>query len=57
MKRVVLDNLKAGVVKAVIHDQEAQRSYRELAEHYGFLISPCRPHTPHHKGKVESGVR
>ena len=26
-------------------------------EHYGFLISPCRPYTPHHKGKVESGVR
>lgn len=57
VKRVVLDNLKSGIVKAVIHDQEAQRSYRELAEHYGFLISPCRPATPHHKGKVESGVR
>ena len=57
VKRVVVDNLKAGIIKAVVHDQEAQRSYRELAEHYGFLISPCRPHTPHHKGKVESGVR
>jgi transposase len=57
VKRVVLDNLKSGIVKAVIHDQEAQRSYRELAEHYGFLISPCRPYAPHHKGKVESGVR
>ena len=57
VKRVVLDNLKAGIIKAVVHDQEAQRSYRELAEHYGFLISPCRPHTPQHKGKVESGVR
>jgi transposase len=54
--RVVLDNLRAGIVKAVLHDQEAQRSYRELAETYGFLISPCRPHTPRHKGKVESGV-
>lgn len=57
VKRVVLDNLRSGIVKAVIHDQEAQRSYRELAEHYGFLISPCRPATPRHKGKVESGVR
>jgi transposase len=57
VKRIVLDNLRAGIVKAVIHDQEAQRSYRELAEHYGFLISPCRPGTPRHKGKVESGVR
>jgi hypothetical protein len=57
VKRVVLDNLKAGIVQAVLHDAEAQRSYRELAEHYGFLISPCRPRTPRHKGKVESGVR
>jgi len=56
VRRVVIDNLRAGIVKAVLHDQEAQRSYRELAENYGFLISPCRPHTPRHKGKVESGV-
>ena len=56
-KRIILDNLKAGIVRAVVHDAEAQRSYRELAEHYGFLISPCRPRTPRHKGKVESGVR
>jgi transposase len=55
-ERVVIDNLRAGIVKAVLHDAEAQRSYRELAEHYGFLISPCRPRTPRHKGKVESGV-
>ena len=56
-ERVVLDNLKAGIVRASLHDQEVQRAYRELAEHYGFLVSPCRPRTPEHKGKVESGVR
>lgn len=33
-----------------------QASYRECAEHYGFRIAPCRPATPEHKGKVESGV-
>jgi len=27
-----------------------------MAQHYGLLISPCRPRTPRHKGKVESGV-
>jgi transposase len=31
-------------------------AYRECAEHYGFLILPCRPATPEHKGKVEGGV-
>jgi transposase len=36
VKRVVLDNLKAGITKAVLHDPEAQRSYRELAEHLRF---------------------
>lgn len=56
VERVVLDNLRAGIVRTVVHDQEAQRSYRELAEHYGFLIAPCRPKTPRHKGKVENGV-
>jgi len=55
VKRVVLDNLKAGIVKAVLYDPEPQRAYRELAEHYGFSISPCRPRTPRHKGKVEQG--
>jgi transposase len=55
-KRIKLDNLKAAIIKAALHDPEAQRSYRDFAEHYGFLISPCRPRTPEHKGKVESGV-
>ena len=55
--KIVLDNLKAAIVQAVLHDPVVQRSYRECAEHYGFLISPCRPRTPRHKGKVESGVR
>ncbi|MGB3216628.1 MAG: IS21 family transposase [Anaerolineae bacterium] len=55
-KRIVLDNLKAAIIKASVEDPEVQRSYRELAEHYDFLIAPCRPRTPEHKGKVESGV-
>lgn len=55
--KIVIDNLKAAIVKAALHDPVVQRSYRQMAEHYGFLISPCRPRTPEHKGKVESGVR
>ncbi len=53
--KVVLDNLKAGIVQASLDDPTVQRAYRECAEHYGFLIAPCRPATPQHKGKVESG--
>jgi transposase len=54
-ERLVIDNLKAAIVRACWDDPEVQYSYRECAEHYGFLISPCRPRTPKHKGKVEKG--
>lgn len=56
VRRVVVDNLKAAITHATQYDPVVQRAYRECAEHYGFLISPCRPRTPEHKGKVESGV-
>jgi transposase len=56
-RKIVVDNLKAAIVKAVLHEPVAQRSYREFAMHYDFLISPCRPRAPRHKGKVESGVK
>lgn len=54
-ERVVVDNLKAAIVKACFDDPLVQQAYRECAEHYGFLIAPCRPGTPAHKGKVEQG--
>ncbi|MEW6106932.1 MAG: IS21 family transposase, partial [Bacillota bacterium] len=55
VKRVKVDNLKAAITKAVMHDPEANRTYHECAEHYDFAISPCKPKTPRHKGKVEKG--
>lgn len=55
-KRVVPDNLKAAVLKALLHDPILGEAYRQMALHYEFLISPTRPHTPRHKGKVENGV-
>lgn len=55
-QRWVIDNLKAAITHACFHDPQVQRAYRELAEHYGAVISPCRVATPEHKGKVENGV-
>jgi transposase len=55
--RVVIDNLKAGITKAAWDDPQIQQTYRECAAHYGFRITPCRPATPEHKGKVERGVQ
>jgi len=54
-ERVRIDNLKAGIVRACWEEPEAQQAYRECAEHYDFLITPCYPRKPKHKGKVEQG--
>jgi len=54
-ERIVPDNLKAAIVRACWHEPQAQHAYRECAEHYGFLIRPCQPGKPEHKGKVEQG--
>jgi len=54
-QRLVIDNLKAAIIRACWDDPQVQQAYRECAEHYGFLIAPCRPYTPQHKGKVEKG--
>ena len=55
--RIKLDNLKAAIIRASVEDPVVQKAYRELAEYYGFLISPCQVRKPQHKGKVESGVK
>lgn len=54
--RVVLDNLKAAVLRASLHDPVLGEAYRRFAQHYGLVVSPTRPATPEHKGKVENGV-
>lgn len=60
VETVVPDNLKAAVVRAAFGiDEETglNRSYRELARHYGFKVDPAPPGAPKKKGKVESGVK
>ena len=54
-ERMVVDNLKAAITRACWENPQVQRAYRECAAHYGFLIAPCRPGMPQHKGKVEQG--
>ena len=55
-QRIVPDNLKAAVIRVLVHDLVLGEAYRRMAQHYGFLISPTRPGTPRHKGKVENGI-
>jgi transposase len=55
--RVIIDNPKCAITRACTRDPEVQRAYGELAEGYGFRISPCPPADPAKKGIVESGVK
>ena len=50
------DNLKSGVTKACYYDPEINRSYSELADHYGTVILPTRTYRPRDKAAVEAGV-
>ena len=56
-QRLVIDNLKAGVIKPDLYDPIINRAYQEMAEHYNTFIDPCRPYSPKDKGKVESDVK
>lgn len=55
--RIVLDNLKAGVIKPDIFDPTLNETYSELSRFYGFAIDPAKAYKPEHKGKVERSVR
>ena len=57
---VVPDNLKSAVTRAAFDvrgEPVLNRSYRELARHFGFQIDPTPAYSPEKKGKVESAIR
>ena len=53
---LVPDNLKTGVIKNTKDETVLNRSYREMAEHYGTAVIPARPRTPKDKAFVEGSV-
>lgn len=56
-RQVVSDNLKSGVIKACFHEPQVNRTYAEMAAHYGTAVIPARPRKPRDKAKVEVGVQ
>jgi hypothetical protein len=52
-RRLVPDNLRTGVDKPDLYDPKINRSYAELAEHYGTLVDPARVRKPRDKAQVE----
>jgi transposase len=53
---LVPDNLKSGVTKACRYEPGVNRTYEEMAGHYGVAVVPARPLKPRDKAKVEAGV-
>jgi transposase len=50
-RQTVSDNLKAGITKACFHEPTVNRTYADLARHYGTAIVPARPYKPRDKAK------
>ena len=56
-RQLVCDNLKAGVTAACRYEPGINRTYQEMAAHYGTAVVPARVRRPRDKAKVEVGVQ
>jgi len=54
---IVPDNPKVAVIRACFYDPQINKTYAELAAHYGTSLLPARPRRPRDKAKVEALVR
>lgn len=50
------DNLKTGIIKNTKVETVVNKTYQEMAEHYGTAIIPARPRKPKDKAYVEGSV-
>ena len=53
---LVPDNTKVAVIKACLYEPQVNRTYAEMAAHYGTAVLPARPYRPRDKAKVEACV-
>lgn len=53
----VPDNLKSGVTRVCRYEPGVNRTYQDMAEHYGAVVIPARVRRPKDKAKVESAVQ
>ena len=53
---LVPDNLKSAISRACRYEPEANRTYEDMAAHYGAAVLPARPLHPQDKAVVEGGV-
>jgi transposase len=53
---VIPDNPRTAVNRACRYEPDLNRTYLEMAQHYGVAVLPARPRKPRDKAKVESAV-
>jgi transposase len=53
---LVPDNAKVAIIKACFYEPQVNRTYADMAAHYGTAILPTRPRRPRDKAKVEGAV-
>jgi transposase len=53
---IVPDNLRSGVTRPHRYEPDLDRTYAEMAAHYGCAIIPARSGKPRDKAKAEQGV-
>jgi len=53
---IIPDNLRSAVDKACRYEPAVNRSYQDMAEHYGVAVVPARVRKPKDKAKAEAGV-
>jgi len=53
---LIPDNLLSGITKACRYEPGVNRTYQELAVHYGAAVIPARVRKPKDKAQVEAGV-
>ena len=56
-RQLVCDNLKAGVTAACRYEPGVNRTYQDMAAHYGTAVVPARVRKPRDKAKVEVAVQ
>jgi len=52
----VPDNLKSAVIKPERYEPELNRTYKDMADHYGCVIIPGRVRKPKDKAKAENAA-
>ncbi len=56
-RQIVCDNLRSGITRACFYEPLVNRTYADMARHYGTAVIPARPYKARDKAKVEVGVQ